>query len=273
MEKEWKILIATTVLGATAFLLTHFVFDPAAENKKYITEVQNNLLIKASAQLSRVATKNDLIISFLDKNYALGSRQLDSLHAAILESIYGLKTMHAEIKSFGDDEEIEFTKLCIDNLWDVLSQLRIQKHAVEEFERLAIKGAGLIKKKQKASDVLNQMGYSLDSMMTGENAFYFYLRDFKFPIIQNLFELNNLFYRKKLGLGVTKEIKQSFAHLDSLNKTIKRFSYKPKQFEYLVARGRFLVGAQLDVGDSVINKAIRFDIMGRYLMQYTGDGS
>jgi len=273
MKEETKTIIFPIAISAAisiiGFICNFYIFTPKLVQAEFERETLKDLLQQSSELYMEVNSKNEKTLSLFG-SYGINSNKLDSVLSDYFHTINTVKKLNAKLFSFGSNEQIEFGKAYLENLYQIVSMISIQQTEVKQLELLIRESNDKIDKKLRDSVLFKQTTDKLDYVVQSENQLYFRLRDINFEKVKILSRINNYLYREKLGLKLTNDIVDAYKQLVSLDSTSEEFDYKPHKSEYLTARTRSLIHYKVDGGgglDSIANQIAKLELLGRIMIE------
>lgn len=255
--------IISTTISILGFLIYNFYFLPINVKNEVKRDMYIQLLSETSLIYDHVNSTNTAIISDFS-SYGLQSKDLDTMMNKYYINIKKVESLDSKLRSMGNEEQISFNKVFLEELWIPYRLMYDHKSIVKSFEQ----EIRLNKRIVNQRDIhINKNFNELDSIINMENRLYFELRDHYFPRLTDLARLNNYYYRKELGLNITSDIveaKKNIIRLDSLKKIFKPFNHR---LPFSIAKGRHLIDYQVDSGDSIVNQLVKSRIMNKFLTQ------
>lgn len=121
MKRDIKLLLIGSLLGvfisSVGFLCKYYYFDPRLEDRIFKRTLNNELLTEVSQAYADVQLTNDSIISFFSDNYGFQAYQIDSIYSKYYEKLQKIKTLNSKLASFGNNKQIKFSKMFLEQLW------------------------------------------------------------------------------------------------------------------------------------------------------------
>jgi hypothetical protein len=271
MNKKLRNSILLVLISAALTSLGWYAKMMFAEGQRQeqVEYAQNKRLYDDHhSSFSDVENRLRILLSKYGKNYALTTYETQDALNLFLDAKDAYVAFAGELDRYGNDEQIYAVSLVQQTIYGICSELGMLQKNAQRVQKEFIATFQAESNSTESSWHVRIIESEMDLLIRNENRAYYTLKEYYWPLLNDLEQYVNYAFRRSLNIRQTKSILEAIDRLQGRNGTT--FEYQVKDTPYLVAKNRAMTSPYMIFNASLGNRidaAAKSNVLSKFAYQ------